>query len=228
MDRPSEQPARTTSNRSFTSPTVMGGLALAAALVLAAVIFRGSTGSESNEGFGIVAQVEPTGRDSSDLKTRPQVGSLAPNFRLQTLDGDDVLLSDLRGRPVFINFWATWCFFCISEMPAIQQLANDYGDDVVMLGVNVAEPVSDAQTFATNFDITYPLVLDADREVAEAYQVRSMPTSVFVDADGVIAAFGFGAMFPDQIREQIDPLLARSTTFIPSSAARFQAREERV
>jgi thiol-disulfide isomerase/thioredoxin len=226
MDGPSTQPARPEVRRSISAPSVMGGLALAAALVLAAVIFSGFPDSESSGEFGIVAQVESPVDAVSDLETAPKVGGLAPNFRLQTLDGDEVLLSDLRGQPVFINFWATWCFFCISEMPAIQKLANEYGDDVVMLGVNVAEPRDDAQTFATNFEITYSLLLDRDRKVTEAYQVRSMPTSVFVDANGVIRSFGFGVMFPDQIREQIDPLVVRSTAFFPSSDARLLGREE--
>lgn len=209
MDTPTE-----TSNqrRSVTSPRVWGGLALAAALVLAAVFFTSSDSPIGGNGddLGIVAQVEPAGTDLDDLDTSPQVGALAPNFRLETLDGEEMLLSDLRGQPVFINFWATWCFFCISEMPAIQNLATEYGNNAIMLGVNVAEPVEDAETFATNFEITYPLVLDSDREVTEAYQVRSMPTSVFVDANGVIQAFGFGAMFPDQIRENLDPLVAEA------------------
>lgn len=209
MNTPTE-----TSNqrRSVTSPRVWGGLALAAALVLAAVFFTSSDSPIGGNGddLGIVAQVEPAGTDLDDLDTSPQVGALAPNFRLETLDGEEMLLSDLRGQPVFINFWATWCFFCISEMPAIQNLATEYGNNAIMLGVNVAEPVEDAETFATNFEITYPLVLDSDREVTEAYQVRSMPTSVFVDANGVIQAFGFGAMFPDQIRENLDPLVAEA------------------
>ena len=205
--------------RSISSPRIWGGLALAAALVLAAVFFTSGESSIGGDELGIVAQAEPAGSAFDDLDTSPQVGALAPNFRLQTLDGDEVLLSDLRGRPVFINFWATWCFFCISEMPAIQKLAAEYGDAAVMLGVNVAEPVEDAETFATNFEISYPLVLDSDREVTEAYQVRSMPTSVFVDANGVIQAFGFGAMFPDQIRENLDPLVAGV------SASQADARE---
>lgn len=204
----------------------MGGVALAAALVLAAVIVSDRGSSGQRDGLGIVAQVEPAATGASTLETAPAVGALAPNFRLQTLDGDEILLSDLRGRPVFINFWATWCFFCITEMPAIQKLANAYGGEVVILGVNVAEPRQDAQTFATNFQITYPLVLDRDREVTEAYQVRSMPTSVFIDAQGVIRAFGFGVMFPDQIRAQIDPLLRCSTaSWLPSGTV-LLGREE--
>lgn len=217
MNTPSEM-SEVPQRPSLTSPRAWGGLALAAALVLAAVFFTSSDspiGGGGND-LGIVTQVEPSGSDLDDLATSPQVGALAPNFRLQTLDGDEMLLSDLRGRPVFINFWATWCFFCISEMPAIQKLATEYGDDAVILGVNVAEPVEDAQTFATNFEITYPLLLDSDREVTEAYQVRSMPTSVFVDASGVIQAFGFGAMFPDQIRENLDPLVAATTAIHPN------------
>lgn len=216
MDTPSEISQQ---RHSGMSPRVWGGLALAAALVFAAVFFTSADSPIGGDDLGIVAQVEPAGSALDDLDTSPQVGALAPNFRLQTFDGEEMLLSDLRGRPVFINFWATWCFFCISEMPAIQELATEYGDDAVMLGVNVAEPVEDAQTFATNFEITYPLVLDSDREVTEAYQVRSMPTSVFVDANGVIQAFGFGAMFPDQIREHLDPLVAEAT------AARANERE---
>lgn len=226
MDPTLEQLSTTKMDHSTASPRLWAGLALAAAIVLAAVLVTRSGQGGSGGGLGIVAQVEPSDAELADLETAPQVGALAPNFRLQTFDGEEMLLSDLRGRPVFINFWATWCFFCISEMPAIQKLADDYGDRVVMLGVNVAEPVEDAQTFARNFEITYPLVLDSDREVTETYQVRSMPTSVFVDADGVIQSFGFGAMFPNRIREQLDLLLPSSIALAPPSTAGHHRRQE--
>jgi len=185
-----------------------GGLALAAVLVaVALVVARARDDGTGNGRFGLVSQVAPAATELTELATGPEVGELAPNFRLETVDGRVLQLSDLRGRPVFLNFWATWCFSCITEMPAMQKLADNYGDDVVVLGVNVGESADTARVFAGNMDIRYPLVLDASLKVTEAYGVRPMPTSFFIDANGVVHSVSYGVLFPAQMEERLAPLL---------------------
>jgi len=185
------------------------GLLLAAVLVGGALLVaRPGNGDDGDEAaFGVVAQVRPDDAAVGDLPTAPATGKLAPNFLLQDLDGRSVRLSDLRGRPVFLNFWATWCFFCVGEMPAMQRLADEYGARVVVLGVNVGESAADARTFAQNNGIRYPLLLDPDRAVTAAYQPRAMPTSLFIDAAGVVRAVSYGVLTPPQMREHLAPLL---------------------
>jgi peroxiredoxin len=187
-----------------------GGLGLAVVLVGAAlVVGRFQDGGSGDGGrFGLVGQLPPAEAELAELATAPEVGKLAPNFRLQTLDGQEIVLSDLRGRPVFLNFWATWCFPCVTEMPAMQRLADRYGEQIVVLGINTGEPADRARAFAANMEIRYPLVLDADTKVTEAYGVRAMPTSLFIDANGVVHSVSYGVLFPDQMEERLAPLLS--------------------
>lgn len=160
---------------------------------------------ENDPALGIVAQAAP--EDGAVAETAPAAGNLAPNFRLETIDGESVRLSDLRGKPVFLNFWATWCFSCVTEMPAIQRLADKYGDELVVVGVNVGEEADVARVFAENFDIRFTLLLDAEMDVTRAYEVRAMPTSLFLDPNGVVHSVQYGVLTPPQMEERIAPLL---------------------
>ncbi|MGH2531451.1 MAG: TlpA family protein disulfide reductase [Thermomicrobiales bacterium] len=178
---------------------------LLAAILVAVALGVARPWQENDPDLGIVAQVAPD--DVDGVETAPAAGSLAPNFRLETIDGEVVRLSDLRGTPIFLNFWATWCFSCVTEMPAMQRLADEYGDQLLIVGVNVGEEAGDARTFAGNFDIRYTLLLDAEMDVTRAYEVRAMPTSLFIDADGVVQSVHFGVLTPPQMKERIAPLL---------------------
>lgn len=165
------------------------------------------TGPVAPGEVGLIDQVAPDVPDAETLSTAPEAGALAPNFRLETVGGEVLELSDLRGTPIFLNFWATWCFFCLTEMPAMQVVADEYGDQVVVMGVNAGDSPEDARTYASNFDIRYTLALDTQLEITEAYSVRQMPTSVFIDEHGVIADVIYGVLVPDQMRENIDAML---------------------
>ncbi len=156
---------------------------------------------------GIVAQVLPASADLAELPTVPEPGALAPNFRLQLAEGGEVELAQLRGKPVFINFWASWCFFCLTEMPAIQRVSEAYGEEVVVLGVNVSDTPEEIAIYASNNAIHYPLPMDTAGAVREAYGARQMPTSIFVDERGVISSVVYGVIVPDQMREHIDAML---------------------
>ncbi len=181
------------------------GLVLAIVLVAGALLLNRQRG-ENTPGLGVVDQVAP-GADAAAFGTGPRVGDLAPNFRLATVDGSEILLSDLRGRPVFLNFWATWCFSCLTEMPLLQEQADRYGDTAVILGVNVGETPETAEIFATNFEIRFPLALDQATTVAQAYAVRPMPTSFVIDANGVISAVVPGVISRAQMDEYLAPLV---------------------
>lgn len=158
-------------------------------------------------GFGVVAQVAPPVARDAGLPTAPRAGALAPNFRLQTTDGRTLRLSDLRGRPVVLNFWATWCDYCVTEMPALQHVAGTYGNRIAVVGVNVGETDAKARAFAGPKGIHYPLVLDPELDVAGAYQVRAMPTSLIIDADGVVRVVHYGVLTPAELEAALAPLL---------------------
>jgi peroxiredoxin len=123
------------------------------------------------------------------------VGRPAPDFTLADLDGNQVSLSDFRGETVFINFWATWCPPCREEMPAIEALYQQYKDkDVVVLGVDILETEGEVRQFVEEGDYSWTFVLDTTGEVTASYQVAAIPTSFFIDKEGIIRTIQIGAM----------------------------------
>lgn len=125
--------------------------------------------------------------DVSRAAAVPQRGFTAADFELPSLDGDPVRLTDFRGRPVILNFWATWCPPCRAEMPALQNVANRYRDaGLVVLLVNEGEDAATIRGFLTDIGVDLPVALDRDGAVGSTYRVRGLPTTVFVRADGTI------------------------------------------
>ncbi len=134
----------------------------------------------------------------------PRVGATAPDFWLQLGDGGYVRLSDLRGKPVVINFWATWCPPCRAEMPAFVKTAAD--DDVVVLAVNVEEDRNLVEAFAAEFGMNMPVVLDRDGQLNQHYGVQGLPTTYFVDRQGKIASIVVGQITPEALSARVAAL----------------------
>ena len=120
------------------------------------------------------------------LVESPSPGFMAPDFELQTLDGDLIRLSELRGRPVVLNFWASWCGPCRAETPHFQTFSENFAEELVVLGVNQQESAETITGFADEFDLTYPLLLDERGLVYQTYAVFGLPTTYFISAEGVI------------------------------------------
>jgi peroxiredoxin len=120
--------------------------------------------------------------------TAPKTGFLAPDFTLATTDGDAIQLSALQGRPVVVNFWATWCPPCRAEMPELEALWQRFGQGSVMvLGVDQGESAVVVERFAREeVPTSFPLLLDESQEVGRLYQVHALPTTFFIDAQGRI------------------------------------------
>jgi thiol-disulfide isomerase/thioredoxin len=127
------------------------------------------------------------------------VGSPAPDFELLNLQGAAVRLSDLRSKPVLINFWATWCAPCVLEMPNIQKYYERYPGEFYVLAVNAGEDERKVETFAEDIGITFEILLDPGTELNDIYSLRGYPSSFFVDKDGIIQAVHVGMMTEDQI-----------------------------
>ena len=128
----------------------------------------------------------------------------APDFTLSDLDGNSVSLSDYAGTPLLVNFWATWCPSCRSELPLIQQYQDQYAGDFVVLAVDGAETAEDVRSFAEAQGYTMMFLLDTDYAVAELYQVRGFPTSVFIDADGAIQKVHIGELTEPMLIAYLD------------------------
>jgi cytochrome c biogenesis protein CcmG/thiol:disulfide interchange protein DsbE len=153
----------------------------------------------------------PGGVTREGLETAPRKGFLAPDFSLTTLDGATVQLSDLRGRPVLINFWASWCGPCRAEMPHIKAAYETHsGDGLIVLGIDQLESPPQVARFVEEFDLTFPILLDRDGKVSEAYQARALPTSFFVDANGIIRDAFTGPMTAGLIESKLELILSKS------------------
>jgi thiol-disulfide isomerase/thioredoxin len=142
----------------------------------------------------------------SQLLQAPTQSSPAPDFQLETLDGKSIKLADLRGHPVLINFWATWCGPCQQEMPLIEQYYQKYQPDLVVLAVNSDEPKTDVQAFVTNLKLTFTVLLDPGYKVEDLYRVRAYPTTIFVDKSGTIRYQQIGVLSEGQLVQYLAQL----------------------
>lgn len=144
------------------------------------------------------AREQPTALGTKKkVRVFPAVGYRAPNFSLRTLHGKTVSLKSLRGKPVYINFWATWCTYCKAEAPAIEKLQEQYGKKLVILGVDLMyseKSVKAVARFVKQEKETYTILLDTTGAIANQYLVRAAPESVFVNPQGLVTTFYVGQM----------------------------------
>jgi len=141
---------------------------------------------------------------------RATVGATAPDFRTQTLDGAGVRLSQYRGRPVLLNFWATWCAPCQDEMPLIQRASDIYkGQGLVVLAVNYQETsTSSMKAFLRKADVHFSAVYDPAGQIAAAYGVGlGLPMSVFIDRSGKVSFIQLGQMSSAVLQQHLQPIL---------------------
>jgi len=126
----------------------------------------------------------------------PEVGKLAPDFKLQSLGGQTVSLSDFRGNPVLLNFWASWCGPCRAEMPFLQEIFESKewsGKGLIILTIDIGESPSRVKEFMESYVLSFPVLLDTDRNLALEYNIRGIPTTFFIDKDGIIQDIKIGA-----------------------------------
>ncbi|MFC7441817.1 thiol-disulfide oxidoreductase ResA [Laceyella putida] len=133
-----------------------------------------------------------------------EVGEEAPNFEFQTLEGKKAELSDYRGKVVLLNFWATWCKPCRTEMPDMQGTYNKFKNrEVEILAVNIAEQPVTINGFVRSLGLTFPIGLDPQKEITKMYKVGPIPSSFFIDANGKITGIYQGQMNASQIEQGI-------------------------
>ena len=114
--------------------------------------------------------------------------------------GPEINLADLRGEPLIVNFWATWCAPCVEEMPEFKRAADEFGDVVTFLGVDVEDAPPNAEPFVRTLGIDYPLAIDPQRELYRSVGNFGMPTTLFVDADGIVQYRQTGQLDAEQLR----------------------------
>lgn len=146
---------------------------------------------------------------SAALTEAPIVGHLAPRFSAATPDGVNYVLDDLAGsgQPVVLNFWASWCGPCRVEMPHLQSVSEAYAGQAAIWGVNQAESPETIQDFQNETQVTYPLLADQDWTVNRLYGVANLPTTVFVDAQGIVREVFVGTMSRAVLESKVQALL---------------------
>jgi thiol-disulfide isomerase/thioredoxin len=181
-------------------------------LILAALALAGCGSAAS----GGASTAHPVGKpvvaseskllDDSGLLTLLKAGDAAPDFQYTLGDGVSHKLSDLRGKKVLVNFWATWCGPCRVEMPDLQKATQAYGDSFAVLGVNWREQPNVIGPFAEELGISCPLIANPSEDITRRYGVRNAPLSYFLNSDGTIAFRQIGVMNYDFIKLHIDQL----------------------
>lgn len=159
----------------------------------------------------ILLSVDKTGDSTGEGIPAPQKGFLAPDFELKTLTGDTIQLSDLRGQAVLVNLWATWCPPCRAEMQTIETAYNEYKEKgFVVLAVNMTSQDNplNVNPFVEEQGLTFPILLDESGEVGKAYQLKSLPSSFFIDREGKIHEVVIGGPMAEALlRTRIEDIL---------------------
>lgn len=135
-------------------------------------------------------------------------GDEAPNFHLQTLDGEEVQLSDYKGKGVFLNFWATYCPPCKEEMPYMDNQYEEFKEKgVEILAVNVGEPLLTAQKFVQRYDLSFPILMDEREEVYKAYGVKPIPTTFLIDKDGKVIDRVTRGLTEEEVKQMMERIV---------------------
>jgi cytochrome c biogenesis protein CcmG/thiol:disulfide interchange protein DsbE len=160
----------------------------------------------------VEAELDFTGEDDEsavdDLIGGDATGDEAPDATFALLDGGSMALSDLRGTPVVLNFFAEWCPPCVQEMPDFEAVHQELGDEVAFVGLDVRDSVDKGQEIVDATGVSYTIGRDPSGEIFQSFDAVNMPTTVLLDEDGVVVASHPGALTADELRDLIaDKLL---------------------
>ena len=134
------------------------------------------------------------------------VGQEAPNFTLTTLDGKEVTMSELQGKPVVVNFWATWCPSCVRELAEVQAAYHQHLDEIHFLTVSVDHNLDTVESFATERGLDFPILFDEDGKVSGLYRVRGIPVTVFISSEGVMVKRHIGSLTEGKLIKYLEEL----------------------
>lgn len=178
---------------------------LVGALIAGAVYFFAKPGAANSQSFTPSASAQGA---------EPKIGKPAPDFVLTMTDGSKQQLSSFIGKPVWINFWASWCPPCRAENPDIQDVYDEHhdSDGLVLLAPALGEATDSVTSYQKRADLHYPVGVDSDTQIAANYRVLGIPTHIFVDRDGIIRDMRIGAMSKKTMEKMISEITAAPAT----------------
>ncbi|MCH7541642.1 redoxin domain-containing protein [Patescibacteria group bacterium] len=181
-------------------------------LIIGVIAFLTLSKQQSKEVTTSSGEQVTTGLSEGQEIETAEEGKLAPDFTLVDFEGKTVKLSDLKGKPVFIDFWTKWCPFCIDEMPEIEKIHKEFGDQIVVLGIHRTntESASVGEDFARkDIKVTYQILQDKDDEVYKAYTpgFAGMPVAAWIDKDGVLVKLKIGPKTTEEMRDNVEAIL---------------------
>lgn len=140
----------------------------------------------------------------------PRIGEPAPEFEVLGLDGETFRLSDFRGQPVWINFWATWCPPCRSEMTPDMQAVYEANQEegLVVIGLSIAESADTVRDYVERVGVTYTIGLDQDTAIAATYRIVGIPTHFFIDRDGIVRELRIGSMSRGTMEKKVEAIMS--------------------
>ena len=152
-------------------------------------------------------------RGSASGGSGAQVGRPAPDFALADLSGEPIRLADLRGRPVVVNFWGSWCPPCVEEFPRLANAVDEHADDgLVVIGIVYQDRFTSARDFMESFGATWPAAMDPGGRVAAAYGIYGAPETFFIDRDGIVAARQIGPFTEDSLERHLARILPEASS----------------
>lgn len=184
---------------------VLLALAFVAFMILAVMGYRILTENYTPQG------TVPSPIADADTATNNTEPTTAPDFTVLDMDGNEVNLSDYFGKPIIINFWATWCGPCKSELPAFDNMYAKYGDDVEFIMLNLTDgsrdTVDKVKQFVSDNSYSFPVYFDTTLEASNTYGAYSIPNTYLIDDEGIPVHSQMGAMSEEQLEQLINALL---------------------
>ena len=205
--------------RKLTTLALLAGfvLLLGGALALYRTLGRGAAPGlavEPTPAPAATASPEQAGPEeeaaAEEQQAEESAAAAVPDFTIYTGGGDAVQLSDFAGRPVIVNFWASWCGPCQNEMPDFEQAYADYGDEIEFVMLNATygrETMDSARSFLEESGYTFPVYYDTDADAAAAIGVTAFPTTLFIAPDGSLTAYAISMLDAETLQRGIDMLL---------------------
>ena len=156
-------------------------------------------------GLLLIPDNEP---ENTQIPQSTEVGAKAPDFTVYDENGNAKKLSDYYGKPIVLNFWATWCAPCVRELPHFQVQYNEQGNEVQFLMVNLTdgtrETVAGVKAFMEDNGYHFPVLYDKDSDAADVFGVQSIPTTYFINAEGIIVTSATGSLSAEDLQKGID------------------------